>query len=54
MLRWFRERGCVHCLARDDVISHGTGYRYLHEPSTSWPSVPRTCIRCWTTAGARA
>ena len=31
MLRWFRERGCVHCLARDAGISQATGYRYLHE-----------------------
>ncbi|MGW1888263.1 transposase family protein [Streptomyces sp. NPDC001970] len=31
MLRWFRERGCVHCLARDSGISQATGYRYLHE-----------------------
>src|SRR6266508_6635035 len=31
VLRWFRERGCVHCLARDAWISQATGYRYLHE-----------------------
>ncbi|URM90542.1 IS5/IS1182 family transposase [Streptomyces sp. MRC013] len=31
VLRWFRERGCVHCLARDAAISQATGYRYLHE-----------------------
>jgi hypothetical protein len=31
MLRWFREHGCVHCLARDAGISQTTGYRYLHE-----------------------
>jgi len=31
VLRWFRERGCVHCLARDVGISQATGYRYLHE-----------------------
>ncbi|MEU3213169.1 transposase family protein [Nocardiopsis alba] len=31
VLRWFRERGCVHCLARDAHISQATGYRYLHE-----------------------
>ncbi|MCX4660456.1 IS5/IS1182 family transposase [Streptomyces uncialis] len=31
VLRWFRERGCVHCLARDANISQATGYRYLHE-----------------------
>ncbi len=31
VLRWFRERGCVHCLARDAGISQATGYRYLHE-----------------------
>ncbi|MFI6151053.1 transposase family protein [Streptomyces sp. NPDC051109] len=31
VLRWFRERGCVHCLSRDAGISQATGYRYLHE-----------------------
>lgn len=31
VLRWFRERACVHCLARDFGISQATGYRYLHE-----------------------
>ncbi|GGM20835.1 hypothetical protein GCM10010129_76380 [Streptomyces fumigatiscleroticus] len=30
-LRWFREHGCVHCLARDVGISTVTDYRYLHE-----------------------
>ncbi|MFC8230318.1 hypothetical protein [Streptomyces sp. NPDC057287] len=31
MLRWFREHGCVHCLARDAGVAQATGYRYLHE-----------------------
>jgi hypothetical protein len=31
VLRWFRERGCVHCLARAAGVSRATGYRYLHE-----------------------
>ncbi|MFF3897649.1 transposase family protein [Streptomyces sp. NPDC001812] len=31
MLRWFREHGCVHCLARDAGVSRATGSRYLHE-----------------------
>ncbi|MFC9682230.1 transposase family protein [Streptomyces sp. NPDC056948] len=31
VLRWFRERGCVHCPARDAGISQATSYRYLHE-----------------------
>src|SRR5512135_929454 len=31
VLRWFPERGCVHCLARDAGICQATGYRYLHE-----------------------
>lgn len=30
-LRWFRERGRVHRLARDAGISQATGYRYLYE-----------------------
>jgi DDE superfamily endonuclease len=31
ILRWFRTRDCIHCLARDAGISQATGYRYLHE-----------------------
>jgi len=31
VLRWFRERGCVHCLARDAWVSQVTGCRYLYE-----------------------
>lgn len=27
VLCWFREQGCVHCLARDTGISQATGYR---------------------------
>jgi DDE superfamily endonuclease len=34
VLRWFREQGCVHCLARDAGVSQATGYRYLHEGIT--------------------
>lgn len=34
VLRWFRQPGCVHCLARDVGISQATGYRYLHEGIT--------------------
>lgn len=31
VLRRFRERGRVHCLARDAGVSRATGYRCLHE-----------------------
>jgi hypothetical protein len=31
VLRWFREGGCIHCLARGAGVSQATGYRYLHE-----------------------
>ncbi|WP_162600150.1 transposase family protein [Streptomyces sp. CS131] len=31
VLRWFRERSCVHCLARDAGVSQATGYRHPHE-----------------------
>lgn len=31
VLRWFRNRTCVHCLAADAEISQATAYRYLHE-----------------------
>ena len=34
VLRWFPDRGCVHCLARDAGVSQATGYRYLHEVIT--------------------
>lgn len=54
ILRWFRDRGCVHCLARDAGISQATGYRYLHEVSTSSPSRPLTCIESSPSAGRRA
>jgi hypothetical protein len=30
VLRRFRERGCVHCPARDASISQATEYRHLH------------------------
>ncbi len=29
VLRWFHDRGCLHCLARDAGVSQGYGYRYL-------------------------
>lgn len=31
ILSGFRDRSCVHCLARDAGVSPATGYRYLHE-----------------------
>lgn len=31
VLSWCRDRGCVHCLARDAGVAQATGYRYLHE-----------------------
>ncbi|MBW8705480.1 hypothetical protein MBT84_38340 [Streptomyces sp. MBT84] len=31
VLRWFRDRGRVRCLARDAGVSQATRYRYLHE-----------------------
>jgi hypothetical protein len=63
VLRWFRERGCVHCLARDAGISQATGY-WGHLPAEGWgttstrastssPTKPRTCTRSWTGADAR-
>lgn len=52
-LRWFREHGCVHCLARDAGILQATGYRYLHEASACWPPKLRICTRCWTSAAPR-
>ncbi|WUM95923.1 transposase family protein [Streptomyces sp. NBC_00322] len=32
VLRWFRERGCVHCLARDAGISQATGQGPVRRP----------------------
>ncbi len=50
VLRWFRERGCVHCLARDAGISQATGYRYLHEGidvlSAQAPDLHEVLSRC--------
>lgn len=54
VLRWFRERGCVHCLARDAGVSQATGYRYLHEGIDVLAGKARTCTRSWTAADARA
>jgi hypothetical protein len=53
VLRWFCERGCAHCLARDAGVSPATDYRYLHK-ATSSPSRPPTYTPSWTTAGAKA
>lgn len=53
VLRWFRDRGCRHCLARDAGASQATGYRYLHEGSMSWPTALPTCTRFSTTAMTR-
>lgn len=63
-LRWFRDRGCVHCLARDAGISQATGY-WGHLPAEGWgttctrgstslPSRPLTCIESSPSAGRRA
>ncbi|RKN15521.1 IS5/IS1182 family transposase, partial [Streptomyces radicis] len=50
ILRWFREAGCVHCLARDAGISQATGYRYLHEGidvlAAHAPDLHETLARC--------
>lgn len=41
VLRWFREAGCVHCLARDADISRPPATATSTRASTSWPP-PRT------------
>lgn len=50
VLRWFRETGCVHCLARDARISQATGYRYLHEGidvlAAQAPDLHQVLARC--------
>jgi hypothetical protein len=53
VLRWFRERGCVHCLAWDAGVSQATGYRCLHEASTSSPTRHRTCTKPSTGADVK-
>ncbi|WP_199185865.1 hypothetical protein [Streptomyces carminius] len=35
VLRWFRHRTCVHCLAHDADISQATGY-WGHRPAEGW------------------
>lgn len=50
VLRWFRHRTCVHCLARDAEISQATGYRYLHEGidvlAAHAPELPEVLDHC--------
>jgi hypothetical protein len=50
VLRWFREQGCVHCLARDAGVSQATGYRYLHEGvdvlAAQAPDLPQVLTEC--------
>jgi hypothetical protein len=50
VLRWFRDRACVHCLARDAGISQATGYRYVHEGidvlTAHAPNLPSVLARC--------
>ncbi|MFJ7063001.1 transposase family protein [Streptomyces microflavus] len=52
VLRWFRERGCVHGLARDAGVSQATGYRYLHEGidvlAAQAPDLHEVLDRCHT------
>ncbi|WP_446474012.1 hypothetical protein [Actinomadura opuntiae] len=44
VLRWFRERGCVHCLARDAGVFQATGYPYLHEGIAAGEHTERSLI----------
>ncbi|WP_406728220.1 hypothetical protein [Streptomyces sp. GD-15H] len=53
VLRWFREAGCVHCLARDAGILQATGYRYLHEGIDVLADRAPNCPRSWTAAARR-
>jgi hypothetical protein len=50
VLRWFREHGCVHCLARDAGVSQATGYRYLNEGidvlADRAPDLHQVLVRC--------
>lgn len=50
VLRWVRQRSCVHCLARDAGISQATAYRYLHEGidvlAESAPDLHEVLARC--------
>ncbi|MEU1408625.1 hypothetical protein ABZ471_41190 [Streptomyces sp. NPDC005728] len=54
VLRRFRERGCVHCLARDAGVCRAIGRRYLHEGIDVLADQARTCSRSWAAADARA
>ena len=50
VLRWFRDRGCVHCLARDAGVWQATAYRYLHEGvdvlAAHAPELPAVLLGC--------
>ncbi|MET8953809.1 hypothetical protein [Streptomyces sp. NPDC004533] len=54
VLRWFRERGCVHCLARDTGVSQATGNHYLHEGIDVLADQAPDLHTSWTAAHARA
>lgn len=53
-LRWFREAGSVHSLARDAHICQATGYRYLHEAIDVLAEQDPTCTRPCSGAKYRA
>ncbi|MGW4759524.1 transposase family protein [Streptomyces chartreusis] len=50
-LRWFRQRGCVQCLANNADVSQATGHRYLHEGvdvlAEQAPDLHIVLDRCW-------
>ncbi|MEU9173142.1 hypothetical protein AB0D34_36155 [Streptomyces sp. NPDC048420] len=54
VLRWFRERGCVHYLARDVGVFRSTGHRYPHEGTDALADQASTCPKSSTTADMRA
>lgn len=51
--RWFRERGCVHCLTKDAGISQATIIATCTRASTSSRPKHPICTRCWTAAARR-
>ncbi len=48
VLRWFRDRSCVHCLARDAGISQATGqfvkYQLLEPEHANWRAGHRAAV----------
>lgn len=53
VLRWFRDRGCLHCLALTPVSLRPPATATYMRVSMSWPTALPTCTRFSATAMTR-